>query len=133
MLSVCTLMLPAVMMWWLRVHLRENERDRPQAVRRQTEVLALRAGETFVGVIEDDEGYCTFIVHDTTQSWRCSRNRSGGSRQTSKRSIRCQIVGRFKPRHFGTASTTQKPCGPLGIASRAKRTPHVPVMRLSNY
>jgi hypothetical protein len=59
-------MLPAVVMWLLRVHMWETERDRPQAVRRQTEVLALRAGETFVGVIEDDEGYGTFIVHDAT-------------------------------------------------------------------
>jgi hypothetical protein len=33
-LSVCTLMVPAVVMWLLRVHMRENERDRPQAVRR---------------------------------------------------------------------------------------------------
>ncbi len=56
-LSVCTLMLPAVVMWFLRVHMRETER-------RQNEVLTLRAGETFVGVIEGDEGYCTFIVHD---------------------------------------------------------------------
>ena len=65
-LSVCTLMLPAVVMWFLRVHLRETERERQQAVRRQTEVLTLRAGETFVGVMEDDAGYCTFLVHDTT-------------------------------------------------------------------
>jgi hypothetical protein len=27
-LNVCTLMLPAVVMWFLRVHLRENERER---------------------------------------------------------------------------------------------------------
>ena len=56
-LSGCSLLLPAVVMWFLRVHMRETER-------RQNEVLTLRAGETFVGVIEDDEGYCTFIVHD---------------------------------------------------------------------
>jgi hypothetical protein len=56
-LSGCSLLLPAVVIWFLRVHMRETER-------RQNEVLTLRAGETFVGVIEDDEGYCTFIVHD---------------------------------------------------------------------
>ena len=31
-LSVCTLMLPAVVMWLLRVHLRETERGRQQSV-----------------------------------------------------------------------------------------------------
>ena len=66
LLSVCGVMLPAVFMWLLRVHLRETERERQQAVRRQTEVLTLRAGETFVGVMEDDAGSCTFLVHDTT-------------------------------------------------------------------
>ena len=66
LLNVCTLMLPAAVMWFLRVHLRETERERQQAVRRQTEVLTLRAGETFVGVMADDEGYCTFLVHDAT-------------------------------------------------------------------
>ena len=66
LLSVCGLLIPAVVMWLLWVHLRETERDRQQAVCRQTEVLTLHAGETFVGVIEDDEGYCTFIVHDAT-------------------------------------------------------------------
>jgi hypothetical protein len=65
-LNVCTLLLPAVVMWLLRVHMRETERDRQQAVRRQNEVLTLRAGESFVEVIDDDAGYCTFIVHDTT-------------------------------------------------------------------
>ena len=66
MLNVCSLLLPAVVVWLLRVHLRETERERQQAVRRQTEVLTLRAGETFVGVMEDDAGSCTFLVHDTT-------------------------------------------------------------------
>ena len=66
-LSVCTLMLPAVVMWWLRVHLRETERDRQRAVRRQTEVLTLRAGETVVGVIERSPGRAIFLVH------RCDR------------------------------------------------------------
>ena len=66
LLNVCSLLLPAVVVWWLRVHLRETERERQQAVRRQTEVLTLRAGETCVGVMEDDEGYCTFLVHAAT-------------------------------------------------------------------
>jgi hypothetical protein len=65
-LRVCTLMLPAVVRWLLRVHLRETERGRQRVVRRHTDVLTLRAGETFVGVIEDDEGSCTFLVHDAT-------------------------------------------------------------------
>ena len=66
LLSLSSLLLPAVVMWWLRVHLREIEREKQQAVRRQTAVLTLRAGETFVGVMEDDEGSCTFLVHDAT-------------------------------------------------------------------
>jgi hypothetical protein len=63
---VCGLLLPAVMTWWLRVHLRETERGRQQAVRMQTEVLALRAGETFVGVIDRRHGPAIFLVHDMT-------------------------------------------------------------------
>jgi hypothetical protein len=63
LLSVCSLLLPAVVRWFLRVH-RETEHDRQRAVHRQNEVLALRIGETCVGVIEDDAGYCTFIVHE---------------------------------------------------------------------
>ena len=66
LLRLSSLLLPAVVMWWLHVHLRETERDRQRVVRRHTDVLTLRAGETFGGVIEDDEGYCTFIVHDAT-------------------------------------------------------------------
>jgi hypothetical protein len=53
LLSLSSLLLPAVVMWWLRIHLRETERDRQQAVCRHTDVLTLRAGETFVGVIEE--------------------------------------------------------------------------------
>ena len=66
LLRLSTLLLPAVVMWWLHVHLRETERDRQRVVHRHTDVLTLRAGETFVGVIEDDEGSCTFLVHDAT-------------------------------------------------------------------
>jgi hypothetical protein len=66
LLRLSSLLLPVVVMWWLHIHLREIERDKQRVVRRQNEVLALRAGETFVGMIEDDEGDCTFIVHDGT-------------------------------------------------------------------
>ena len=65
-LSLSSLLLPAVVMWWLHVHLRETECDRQQAMGRQTAVLTLRAGETFVGVIEEEEGNCTFLVHNAT-------------------------------------------------------------------
>jgi hypothetical protein len=65
-LSVCGVMLPAVFMWLLGVHLRETERDRQQAVRMQTEVIALRPGETFVGVIDRSHGPAFFLVHDAT-------------------------------------------------------------------
>ena len=66
LLRLSSLLLPAVVMRWLHVHLRETERDRQRIVRRHTDVLTLRAGETFVGVMEDDEGSCTFLVHDAT-------------------------------------------------------------------
>jgi hypothetical protein len=65
-LRLSSLLLPAVVRWWLHLHLREIERDKQRVVRRHTDVLTLRAGETCVGVIEDDEGYCTFLVHDAT-------------------------------------------------------------------
>ena len=66
LLRLSTLLLPAVVMGWLHVHLRETERDKQRVVRRHHDVLTLRAGETFVGVIEDDEGSCIFLVHDAT-------------------------------------------------------------------
>ena len=66
LLRLSSLLLPAVVMGWLHVHLRETERDRQRVVHRHTDVLTLRAGATFVGVIEDDEGACTFLVHDAT-------------------------------------------------------------------
>jgi hypothetical protein len=53
-------------MWFLRIHMRETERDRQQSMRMQTEVLALRAGETFVGVIDRSHGAAIFLVHDAT-------------------------------------------------------------------
>ena len=66
-LSVCTLMLPAVVMWLLRVHLRETERGRQQSVHMQTEVLALRAGETVVGVIDRSHEPVILLVHEATE------------------------------------------------------------------
>jgi hypothetical protein len=65
LLSVCSLLLPAVVMWFLRVH-RETEHDRQRAVHRQIDVLTLRAGETVVGVIDRSHRPSIFLVHDTT-------------------------------------------------------------------
>jgi hypothetical protein len=59
-------LLPAVLTWWLRVPLRETERGRQQAVRMQIEVLALRAGDTVVGVIGRRHEPAIFLVHETT-------------------------------------------------------------------
>jgi hypothetical protein len=67
LLHLSTLLLPAVVMWWLRVHLRETERERQQAVRRQTDVLTLRAGETCVGVMERDAGPSLFLTRRATE------------------------------------------------------------------
>jgi hypothetical protein len=66
-LRVYTLMLPAVVMWLLRVHLRETERGRLQSVHMQTELLALRAGETVVGVIDRRHGPAILLVHEATE------------------------------------------------------------------
>jgi hypothetical protein len=66
LLSVCSLLLPAVVMWFLRVHLRETERGRQQSVRMQTEVIAFRPGETFVGVLDRSHGPAIFLVQDAT-------------------------------------------------------------------
>jgi hypothetical protein len=66
-LSVCTLMLPAVVRWFLRVHLRETARGRLQSVHMQTEVLALRAGETVVEVMERGTGPSIFLTRRTTE------------------------------------------------------------------
>jgi hypothetical protein len=65
-LRVCPLMLPAVVRWLLWVHLRETARGRQQSVHMQTELLALRAGETVVGVIDRRHGPAIFLVHEAT-------------------------------------------------------------------
>ena len=54
-------------MWLLRVHLRETERGRQQAVHMQTEVLALRAGATVVGGVDRSHGPAIFLVHAATE------------------------------------------------------------------
>ncbi len=66
LLRVSSPLLPAVVMWWLHIYLRETERSRQQAVRRQTDGLTLRAGETFVGVIDQRHGPAIFLVHEAT-------------------------------------------------------------------
>jgi hypothetical protein len=65
-LSVCVLMLPAVVMWFLWVYTLGTHCGRQQSVRMQHEAIALRSGETFIGVIERDKGPSIFIVHDVT-------------------------------------------------------------------
>jgi hypothetical protein len=40
-LHLSSLLLPAVVMWWLHIHLREIERDKQRVVRRHTDVLTL--------------------------------------------------------------------------------------------
>jgi hypothetical protein len=66
-LHLSSLLLPAVVMWWLHVHLREGERDKQRVVRRHTDVLTLRAGETVVGVIERDPGPSLFLTCRSTE------------------------------------------------------------------
>ena len=66
-LSLCGVLLPAVVMWWLHLHLREIERDKQRVVRRQTDVLTLRAGETVVGVMERDTGPSIFLTRRATE------------------------------------------------------------------
>jgi len=67
LLRVSGLLLPAVVMWWLHVHLRETERDKQRVVRRQTDVLTLRAGETIVGVMECGAGPSIFLTRRATK------------------------------------------------------------------
>ena len=57
-----SLLLPAVVMWWLHIHLREIERDKQRVGRRHTDVLTLRARETVVGVMERGTGPSIFLT-----------------------------------------------------------------------
>ena len=45
LLRLSNLLLPAVVMWWLHIHLREIERDKQRVVRRQTDVLTCEQGK----------------------------------------------------------------------------------------
>jgi len=67
LLRLSSLLLPAVVMWWLHIHLREIERDKQRVVRRQTDVLTLRAGETVVGVLERDAEPSLFLSRRATE------------------------------------------------------------------
>jgi hypothetical protein len=67
LLSVCVLMLSAVVAWLLWVHLREIEHDKQRVVRRQTNLLTLRAGETIVGVMERGTGSSIFLTRRVTE------------------------------------------------------------------
>jgi hypothetical protein len=67
LLRLSSLLLPAVVMWWLHIHLREIERDKQRVVRRQADVVTLRAGETVVGVLERDAGPSIFLTRRATQ------------------------------------------------------------------
>ena len=66
-LSLCGVLLPAVMTWLLWGHLREIERDKQRVVRRHTDVVTLRAGETVVGVMERDAGPSIFLTRRATE------------------------------------------------------------------
>ena len=67
LLHLSSLLLPAVVMWWLHIHLREIERDKQRVVRRHTDVLTLRAGETVIGVMERDAGPSIFLTCRATE------------------------------------------------------------------
>ena len=67
LLRLSSLLLPAVVMWFPRVHLREIERGKQRIVRRHTDVLTLRAGETIVGVLECDAGPSLFLTRRATK------------------------------------------------------------------
>jgi hypothetical protein len=66
LLNVCVVVLLGVVILLLWLSTLGPNRGRQQAVRMQTEVIALRAGETFVGVIDRSRGPAIFLVHDAT-------------------------------------------------------------------
>jgi hypothetical protein len=68
LMSLCIVVLPAVLIWALWACTLGTQRQRKQLVHMQNEVISLREGETFVGVIEREKGQYTFIVHDVTDS-----------------------------------------------------------------
>jgi hypothetical protein len=68
LMSLCIVVLPAALIWALWAYTLGANRRRKQSVRVQNEVITLREGETFVGVIERAKGQYTFIVHDATDN-----------------------------------------------------------------
>jgi hypothetical protein len=65
-LNVCTLMLPAVVMWFLRVHLRETARQ--AAVRAHADRgSGVEGRETVVEVMERGTGPSIFLTRRTTE------------------------------------------------------------------
>ena len=68
LMNLCIVALPAVLIWALWVYTLGANRYRGQPVHRQNEVITLREGETFVGVIERGTGRYTFIIHDADDS-----------------------------------------------------------------
>lgn len=68
LMILCIVVLPAVLIWALWAYTLGTQRRRKQPVRMQNEVITLREGETFVGVIEREKGQYTFIVQDMTDS-----------------------------------------------------------------
>ena len=67
LLRLSSILLPVVMVWLLRVHLREIERDKQWVVRRHTDVPTLRAGETIVRVMERGAGPSLFLTRRATE------------------------------------------------------------------
>ncbi len=68
LLSFCVVVLPAVVILYLCAYTLGTNRGRKQSMRMQNEIIALRAGETFLGVIDRSQGPYVFIVHDATNS-----------------------------------------------------------------
>ena len=66
LLGFCVVVLLGVLILFLWVSTRGADRGRQQSVRMQTEVIALRAGETFVGVIDRSHGPAICLVDDAT-------------------------------------------------------------------
>ena len=66
LLSLCVVVLPAMVIFYLWAYTLSTHRGRQQSVRMQNNVIPLRAGETFVGVIDRSQGFAIFITHDAT-------------------------------------------------------------------
>lgn len=64
----CVLALPGVVLWYLWAFALNHPRGTQRSVRIQHEVLALREGETVVGVIDRRKGQSLFLVQDVHKS-----------------------------------------------------------------